>query len=296
MTKNSLVVGMGIGQLYYDVLMSMGHNVITVDANPEKNADFVSIETLLSSDVGVFDTVHICTPNYTHSTIATQLMPYAKIMFIEKPGVQNSSTWAKLIDNDTTRVMLVKNNMWRDNINELVNLASMAKEIRFNWINKNRIPHPGSWFTTKSLSFGGVSRDLMPHLLSLKLALCKVTSSLTYMKSERNWELSDIESTDYGTVNKSGTYDVDDHAEIEYSSAGKIWKLTADWASKTEDCRNIEFVMPDNTIVVEDLGLCPESAYRDMIIDCIANVNNDEFWREQNKTDYLIHSILENMG
>ena len=29
----------------------------------------------------------------------------------------------------------------------------------------------GSWFTTRKLAFGGVSRDLMPHLLSLYVAM-----------------------------------------------------------------------------------------------------------------------------
>ena len=43
----SLIVGMGFGQLYKDVLTKMGHNVITVDRDQSKNADFVELLSLI---------------------------------------------------------------------------------------------------------------------------------------------------------------------------------------------------------------------------------------------------------
>jgi hypothetical protein len=158
----SLIVGMGIGNLYKDVLAKLGHEVVTVDNNPNVKADFTDVDPALLS--GPFDTVHICTPNYTHENIARLAAPLAKIVFIEKPGVESSSAWGDLItDFPDTRFMMVKNNMWRNNIPELAASASIAKTVNIRWIRKNCIPHPGSWFTTRKLAYGGVSRDLMPQ-------------------------------------------------------------------------------------------------------------------------------------
>ena len=39
MTKRSLIIGMGIGELYKKVLTDLGHEVRTVDSDPKKNAD-----------------------------------------------------------------------------------------------------------------------------------------------------------------------------------------------------------------------------------------------------------------
>ena len=65
MSKRSLIVGMGIGQLYKSVLEKLGHEVITVDQDIGKGADFDSVDKALLVH-GLFDTAHICTPNFTH--------------------------------------------------------------------------------------------------------------------------------------------------------------------------------------------------------------------------------------
>jgi predicted dehydrogenase len=288
----SLIVGMGIGQLYKTVLEKLGHEVITVDQDPSKGARFDSIDKAIIH-YKTFDTVHICTPNFTHFELAAKVAPYTKIVFIEKPGVATSATWTKLITEfKQTRFMMVKNNMWRSNIAELAELASKAKTVKIRWIRKNCIPSPGSWFTTKKLAFGGVSRDLMPHLLSLYVAMnpewrAEKVSGQTAMQC---WELKDIETTEYGTVNTSGTYDVDDMCVINF---GGKWRCAANWRSIDEEDSSIVFVMPDNTIEKFDLGWCPEEAYHNMIVDAITNVDNYEFWLKQFDIDSWIHERIE---
>ena len=64
MSKRSLIIGMGIGQLYKDVLTKLGHEVVTVDLDPTK-ADFTDIKLAISKH-SWFETAHICTPNFTH--------------------------------------------------------------------------------------------------------------------------------------------------------------------------------------------------------------------------------------
>ena len=155
---------MGIGNLYATVLDKLGHGIITVDQDSNKGADFLTVDAAIE-ECRMFDTAHVCTPNFTHEEIARKLAPVTKIIFIEKPGVINSKAWIKLItDFPRTRFMMVKNNMWRDNIDDLKVLAGKAKSVNIEWTRKNCIPSPGSWFTTRKLAFGGVSPVSYTHL------------------------------------------------------------------------------------------------------------------------------------
>ena len=290
----SLIVGMGIGQLYKTVLTQLGHEVCTVDFDINKKADFPSVDPAILLH-GYFDTVHICTPNFTHLELAVRIAPISKIVFIEKPGVINRNEWAKLCKRfPRTRFMMVKNNMWRDNIPELQQKASAAKNVDVEWIRRNCIPSPGSWFTTRKLAFGGVSRDLMPHLLSLYIALNPEwrTERINGQAALQNWLLEDIESTEYGTVQPNGTYDVDDQCNIHF---GNKWNLRANWRSVDSERSAITFVNQDNSKDVFELGWCPEEAYLNMIKDAIENLNNDEYWKVQLEIDLWIHERIENL-
>lgn len=303
---NSLIVGMGIGQLYKSVLEELGHEVTTVDPDISKNADFPNVDAALFGR-GKFDTVHICTPNYTHARLAQMLAPVSKIIFVEKPGVANSDVWMSLVHTyKNTKFVMVKNNQWRDNIQELRSLASRSYLVDINWINNDRVPNPGTWFTTKELAFGGVSRDLMPHLLSLYMALNPEWKRSEMIRSSalKVWELADLTKTEYGQVKADGVYDVDDVCNLSFRSKYTVWNLEANWRSQTGDERNIVFHLnpdPSETrfsslnVVKIELGLCPESAYKNMITDCINNLNNIEFWHEQIDQDYYIHERIQNL-
>jgi hypothetical protein len=290
----SLIVGMGIGQLYKTVLTNLGYEVITVDKNIDCKADFTSVDSAIIAH-GPFDTVHICTPNFTHFEIAYRLAPHTQIMFIEKPGVANSFTWKKLVEAfPRTRFMMVKNNMWRSNISDLKKSADKAKIVEINWIRKNGVPFPGGWFTTKKLAFGGVSRDLMPHLLSLYIAMNSKwrTDTITSSSSTIQWKLEDINSTEYGTVNKNGTYDVDDLCSINIKDK---WKCTANWRSVHDENKSIKFIMEDGTEESFELGWCPEDAYQSMIKEAVEKINDSNFWRDQYDQDTWIHERIEKL-
>jgi predicted dehydrogenase len=291
----SLVVGMGIGELYKKVLTELGNEVVTVDSHIGKRADLPTVESAILS-YAPFDTAHICTPNFTHFEMAMKLARHAKIIFVEKPGVANSDNWATLLSTyPQTRFMMVKNNMWRDNIDEMKKCVETARTVKIKWINKNRIPGPGTWFTTKQLAFGGVSRDLMPHLLSLYIALNDhwKTSQMTGQEARQLHTLDKIEDTEYGVVKRDGIYDVDDLCKIKYMKNGRVWKMEANWADGKADDRAVEFEMDDGTVKRFELGLCPEEAYKNMIDTCISNISNDQFWIDQAQKDIWIHERIE---
>lgn len=290
----SLVIGMGIGQLYKTVLEKLGHEVVTVDSDIGKGATFPSIDPAILLH-GYFDTVHICTPNFTHFELAAKVARVSGIVFVEKPGVVNSTMWKKLVTAfPKTRFMMVKNNMWRTNILELKELASRAKKVNIEWTRRNCIPSPGSWFTTRELAFGGVSRDLMPHLLSLYIALNPRWSEeqVNGQSALQQWQLFEIESTEYGTVNPEGTHNVDDLCTMNF---GDKWQLKTNWRSMDYENSAIEFLMQDNSVERFELGWCPEEAYTNMIADAVKNLNNNNYWNQQLIYDSWIHERIETL-
>jgi predicted dehydrogenase len=292
--KKALIIGMGFGQaVYKPVLDELGYQVITVD--PVRPADFLTAEEAIQEHRH-FDTVNICTPNFTHESLARTVAPYADIVFVEKPGVKDHFAWQQMvIDNPLTRFMMVKNNQYRDTIDQFKTLADQSHTVRIVWNNKNRIPNPGSWFTTKELAFGGVSRDLMPHMLSYYAALTDYTKgNKLFATAIQRHELKDIIDTDYGRVDYNGTYNVDDFCEFEFKNGDTTWVLTANWKDDQADDVYISFDMK-NSAAKFVLGLCPEEAYKAMIETAVKNLNNNDFWREQLQQDLWIHKQIEKL-
>lgn len=294
MKNKTLIVGMGIGELYKSVYKELGFDIVTVDTDPTKNADYTSLVQACEENPNL-KTVHICTPNYTHEPIAETIFEATltvDIMFIEKPGLATPQAWNKLVQgNRATRIMMVKNNMWRNNMVALSDEAARADWIRICWVNKNRIPSPGSWFTDKSKAFGGVSRDLMPHLLSFYMIMNPGWASTTITEnfSEQRYKLEDIVTTDYGTINPNGVYDVDDYAKLVLNNK---WELVADWASNTHEEIRIEFVRNSAPNTDFGFGLCPEHAYKHMIEHAILLLPSDNFWTSQYAMDMFIHERI----
>lgn len=292
----SIVVGMGIGQLYYDVLTKLGHEVITVDSDTKKGAAYTTVDAALAAH-DRFDTAHVCTPNFTHEAVTRQLANHASIIFVEKPGFASEYQWREFSEQfPTVRLIMVKNNQWRDTLPTMQALAQRSSKIDINWINNDRIPRPGSWFTNKELAWGGVSKDLLPHLLSIFIAL-----DPSYLKRSRvitwtavsQWMLQDIASSDYGTVDPDGVYNVDDVAAIMYKVDDElIVNVRADWRSLKGDDIAVHFYVDGQKHTVP-LGLCPEEAYESMIKDCIANLDNAEFWQNQFEQDLWIHQQIQ---
>lgn len=285
--KHALVVGLGIGELYCSVLGRLNFHVETLDLNPAKNPTYTSMNDIHKK----YDISIICTPNYTHESIARSLANKSDIILIEKPGVKDRESWKSLVEDfPSVRIMMIKNNMWRHNIPDMLKLAKKSDVVTLNWINKDRVPNPGTWFTTKELAYGGVSRDLMPHLLSLYMALHpEYIPSNCSISSKRRYMLSDLTQTDYGMVDKNGTYDVDDYCQVQLEK----WTLTADWRNTEYDRRNIDFYIDNQVVETVELGLCPEEAYESMIKDVMLNKKNQDFWDHQKVVDLWIHDILE---
>jgi predicted dehydrogenase len=282
---------MGIGELYKEVLQDLGHEVVTVDNR--RPADFTSPGLAIDAHKS-FDAAFICTPNHTHEQMAYFVAGHSKIVFIEKPGVKTAHDWRILVDSyPETKFIMVKNNQYRDELPFFKALNNVSTNVNINWINYNRVPNPGSWFTNSHYSFGGVSRDLMPHLLSWIAALNPTVyqdSNVLKFEREQRWKLADLLDTAYGTVNPHGLYDVDDYAKIELRVGKVHYKLTADWRSLEQDDQGITFIGDRERRF--ELGLCPVSAYKKMVETAFENISNPEWWKDQLDQDLWIHNMI----
>jgi predicted dehydrogenase len=157
--------------------------------------------------------------------------------------------------------------------------------VDINWINNNRIPNPGSWFTTKARAFGGISRDLMPHLYCFAVRLFgenAIKKAVFTQNSYQRWDMRTITSTDYGTVNVGGIYDVDDTAIALTTIDGISVKLYAAW-KEGYDKQSITLYFRDGTTYEWVFGLCPAEAYGKMLQDTT----------DEHTLDIGIHRFLE---
>lgn len=297
----ALVVGLGIGQLYKKVLTEAGISVVTVDLDVKQNADFLSVEHCFEHQRG-FDIAVICTPNYTHYELAMKIAPETAILFVDKPGVANESQWRYLVlANPNTRIMMVKNNMWRiDAVNFKLH-AEMAQSTGIYWINRNRVPKPGSWFTDRSCAFGGVSKDLVPHLLSIYACMSpdRYWENIPWdVRWSRRWSLEELQNSDYGEVLANGVYNVDDVVEFkmnlvdEDTGRNRLFHFIADWRNNEEE--DIAVHYENNQIKIDtELGLCPEDAYLRMITCAIEKFDDVDFWKNQFEIDSWIHRTTD---
>lgn len=285
----SLIVGMGFGNAVYNpVLQNLEQEIITVD--PNVPATFQTVEEAIDY-YKFFTTVNICSPNYLHEELARKLAPHCKFLFVEKPGVKNKNSWLKLVtDFPDTNIVMTKNNQYRDEIDFYRSLVRQSKHITIKWSNNDRIPNPGSWFTNRELAFGGVSRDLMPHLLSyFTLFGSYSTATKTKQICRQDWTLEDLKSTDYGKINKEGIFDVDTYCELEYETANTKWTFIADWRS----AYGVDEIYIDFDGKRFELGLCPEKAYKRMIETALAMSGKIWYWEDQLAQDLFIHQEIE---
>lgn len=293
--KTALIVGLGIGSMYAEELSAQGYVIDTVDADVCKAARWRDVESALAQGV-YYDVATISTPNFTHANIAAQLAPHCGIVFVDKPGAETAEKWRNLIDTQhNSKIVMIKNNQWRSEIAQWSTLAQHSRTVRINWINRNRVPKPGSWFTNAALSGGGVSKDLMPHLLSIMAAIYPQhqQAHCTAQYAEQRWRLEDLVNSDYGSVQSNGVYNVDDFATAEFMHHGRRFVLTADWRSMHTDDISIAFELEDSSIQRFQLGLCPNQVYGAMFRDCVNNLNNQGFWQQQYAMDSWIHGVLD---
>jgi predicted dehydrogenase len=288
-----IVVGLGIGNLYVGCAEHLNWEVDTVDINKDLNPTFTEIPSTGSYDLGI-----VCTPNYLHKDTLDKLLPICKQVLVEKPGLESTEVWDTYMDKFPGRVFMVKNNCFRQLFYSVgLNLPNIS-HIELNWVNKDRVPKPGSWFTNKELSFGGVSRDLLPHLLQVAVAFVKYdVDNLKFIDGfkSQNFTLNDIDSTTYGTKVENGVYNVDDMCDVMlvYNDTLPIFCRAA-WKTDEEESIEWKVFMRDGYHVSYKAGLCPETAYITMLESFEAGLDANGIMIHQ-KMDTFVHQVIDKL-
>lgn len=291
----ALIVGLGIGSLYERAAKSLEWEVETVDINPALNPTHTSIPQV---DKDHYDIGIVCTPNYLHKETLDALLPICKLVLVEKPGLKNLDEWNYYTENFPGRVFMIKNNCFRSIFYGMgLNLENIAA-ISIEWVNKDRVPKPGSWFTNKDLAYGGVSRDLLPHLLQIAIALVRYdVDNLKLLEGhiEQRYTLDDIDISSYGTKVIDGVYNVDDQCQV-----GLLYKdmlpisCTAAWKTDKEESVKWIIHLYDGTQIVYEAGLCPEEAYITMLKSFETPQHASNIAIHQ-KMDEFVHTVIDKL-
>jgi len=295
--KTVCIIGLGIGSLYVRAATALGYNIVTVDPNPELNADYTDISEL-PIDIK-FDMAIICVPNYLHETIAKAVVSHTSRIVIEKPGFESLERWKEFQKNHKAKIFMVKNNMYRVDFYHNVSFIQEfhdIESIKVLWVNQDRVPGAGGWFTNKQLSYGGVSRDLMPHALSVVQAILRkpnIDSNFTAV-NEQVYSLDQVSSNEWGKANPNGIYDVDDHAYVLADVDGIKVECATAWKHDNIKRNYVEWQVKfnNNTKLTYTAGLCPEEAYVDMLDAYM--LMTDKKYQEYISYDNAIHNILDN--
>ena len=93
--KTAIVIGLNIGSVYVEQLLERNFKVITVDSNPEKQANYLSLNEMMEKEPldNKFYLGVICTPNFLHFKQLHILSNFCENILVEKPGLENSATW-----------------------------------------------------------------------------------------------------------------------------------------------------------------------------------------------------------
>jgi predicted dehydrogenase len=299
---NLVIVGLGIGSVHLEqaIKLNLFDNIITIDNDPSKNPTYSDIgfnQFLESQENPHFNMVIICLPNFLHRRYIDLLAPYSEVIIVEKPGLSSVEEWNTVLEEfPDTRIVMAKNNMFRNTIERWREEYNKSSIINCIWLNKNRVPFPGGWFTNKEKAWGGVSYDLLPHLIHIAISAGsgKISDPI-YSTRFQKWNMADVQDTEYGVVNQNNPiYNVDDHCRISFMVDDKKINCVAAWKSDRieNDKAEIQFIQEEHNIIIEQ-GLCPNAAYGRQM-QFFLNMTEEQY-KVQVQLDKFVLNCIENI-
>lgn len=187
-----------------------------------KQVGGLACEQLSQFDDLKLDAVVICTPTDKHYELAIHFLERGIHVLCEKPmttSLQEAIDLRKVVERSRCVFMVGFVNRFRDDVQELRNRiqAGQLGKLQFcelSWRRKKGIPRPGSWFTTKQTSGGGVLTDLGSHMIDLMFYLLgrnMVPSACLCSTFSRPYD-SIVTYTNWLGTAESGKIDVEDTA------------------------------------------------------------------------------------
>jgi predicted dehydrogenase len=202
------------------------------------------------------DAVSVCLPNYLHHQVSCECLAAGIDVLCEKP-IAISYTQVKEMKEIADRYSRILNigvvNRFDVYVNELKRIIESGSigeiyHVYCSFRNHRSIPGMGGWFTTKSMSGGGVLIDWGVHFIDIIMyvlgnpqvnsvsgkAYCELGKNMTEYVFENMWA---------GPPDYNGIYDVDDFVTAFVRTSGPTISLNGAWAQNiVNDDMTIEFL------------------------------------------------------
>lgn len=204
------------------------------------------IEALLSADI---DAVIIATPNFTHADYVMAALERGLHVLCEKPVALNVRDVAAMIDAAQANGVIFFPgfvNRFRNDIAKLREMVECSEigeitHLDAGWLRRSGVPRPGTWFTHKTYSGGGVLIDLGSHIIDICLMLLgnklPTSHALTTFKLMNHQDDRDAKWFTANYANKL-SIDVEDTARARISfEDGVLLTVNLSWKAPVEgDC------------------------------------------------------------
>lgn len=206
----------------------------------------MDLESFLESDT---DAILVLSPNFTHVDYTMRALVAGKHVLCEKPLAFSGREIQEVVECAWAgRLVYLPGfaNRFRQDISAIKQMlvdGCIGKVVSINadWIRKSGIPRPGTWFTNRKKSGGGVLIDLGSHIIDICLWWLNFPSDdLSIEKASLTTMCHDLKS---GTAewfdsdeNRSLPVDVEDNASIILKSGeNQIVKTALSWFYPAEN-------------------------------------------------------------
>lgn len=195
------------------------------------------------------DAVVITTPNSTHYQYTIQTINAGKAVMCEKPftiSLIETEEILKLAKEKNVIVIPAFVNRFRFDVQRMIteilkNKIGNITNVDAGWLRKNGVPRPGTWFTKKEMSGGGVLIDIGSHVIDICLWIIK---NYTYqsVKLRTTYEINQRENPNatWFELNNDRNFEIDVEdsgiADVCFSNNINL-NVKLSWIAATEgDC------------------------------------------------------------
>lgn len=195
------------------------------------------VEDLLRCPV---DLVVIATPNALHAPLSRSALDAGFRVLCEKPLALSRADVEDLLTDGSGRLAASCPYRFREDVQALAGLARSGDlgevyRVRLSWDRARGVPRPGSWYTQRQISGGGVLADLGPHLIDLGLLLMghprvlevDAWTGTILSRSSREYASSWMSAS---SAQSGGVVDVEDQASLFLKLARGVAEIHMSWA------------------------------------------------------------------
>ncbi len=263
------------------------------------------------------DAVIIATPNKTHAQYSLNMLNHGISVLCEKPVALHAEEIDQIKQAETEHnVIYIPGfvNRFRNDIQrifEIVDSGSIGdiKSVNACWVRRSGVPRPGTWFTNKKMSGGGVLVDLGSHILDICLYLLKNKRAFEYLLNiycESDQSINCEGAANWFNTEYSKEYNIDVEdtvsANVRYAD-GTLMNVKLSWSAPIEaDYTSFEIFGSKGKVELKTLfGFSNERLYSEdtLSVEIGGNVFSDIIDKKQNNTyrafDRMIKHFIDSI-